>query len=193
MSYLVILLATVASLISFYITLTRHAVHAVLGLIVVFLLTAIMWFIIQAEYLAIMLILVYVGAVMVLFLFVVMMVQPPSSSMNFESLSLNDLLTFVLCGALAIVFLPELSLRVKPLMPIDENTSSVRELGLSLFTDYLHPFLLAGILLIAAIVAAVGLTFRGPQRRLNQDVDKQIQATKANRLKIIYDKKESST
>ena len=187
MAQLLIFLATVSSLLSFYIVMTKQSVHAVLTLVTVFILTAIMWFAIEVEYLAIMLVLVYVGAVMVLFLFVVMMVQPADTSERNLEFSFGQFCALTLCLLLPQIFLPGLVHTMSSFVPYDQDYSSVTQLGLSLFSDYLHQFLLAGIILIAAIVAAVGMTFRGPRNRLNQEAHEQLQANKANRLKIIQD------
>lgn len=184
---LIVFLATVSLLLSFFIVTAKQSVHAVLSLVIVFLLTATMWFLIHVEYLAIMLILVYVGAVMVLFLFVVMMVEPVTAQTTSISITVFEFLTFLACLLLPFIFLPSLQDIVAPLLPLPSGYSSVRDLGLSMFTDYLYPFILVGVVLLAAIIGSVGLTFRGAQNRKSQDIHAQVQVTKADRLKIIKD------
>lgn len=185
--HLFVFLATVCVLLSFYIVTAKQSVNAVLTLVAVFLLTSVMWFLIEVEYLAIMLILVYVGAVMVLFLFVVMMVQAAGTRQDDISITPIQLMTLIFCLVAPLIFVPGLAHLINPLPSLPNDHSSVTQLGLAMFTDYLYPFILAGIILLAAIVSSVGLTFRGAQNRKSQDIHSQVQVTKDQRLKIMKD------
>jgi NADH-quinone oxidoreductase subunit J len=143
----------------------RNPVHAVLWLVMTFVTSAGLWILLEAEFLGIVLVLVYVGAVMVLFLFVVMMLDVDIAAMR------AGFITYLPIGALvAAIMLVEIELVMgsgdfgldafpKP-APAGMEVNNTRELGLLLYTVYVYPFELAAVLLLVAIVAAIRLTLR---------------------------------
>lgn len=166
---------------------SKNPVRSVLCLVWTFVATAAVWLLAQAEFLAIALVLVYVGAVMVLFLFVVMMLDvedlPKTSWLKVLPLSLLGaggllylLLQWIWSANADMLLLPFVS----------SSVSNVMQIGQLLFTDYILAFEVAGVLLLVAIVAAISLTFRGihgNQKRL--DPSKQVLVSKNQRLKIL--------
>jgi len=175
----------------------RNAVHAVLLLILTFFSVACVWLLAHAEFLAITLVLVYVGAVMVLFLFVVMMLDVKTDIVR-EGFA--RYLPFALVVAV-VMFIQMLALigwrrRSEAAAPtIDAaaaaGLSNTEWLGRALFTDYLLPFEIAAVLLTVAIVAAIALTLRPrlPGRKA-QDPARQVEVRKSDRLRIVKVKAE---
>ncbi len=166
---------------------TRHPVHAALFLVLSFFNAAALWFLLQAEFLAITLILVYVGAVMVLFLFVVMMLDNAAEKLRagfWSNLPLAALVASVMAGEMLAVLLSDRAIPLDNNLPLDSATT-VRALGLELYTNYLYPLELAGILLLLAVVAATALTLRKRKESKYLDPAIQVQAKKADRLRII--------
>jgi NADH-quinone oxidoreductase subunit J len=171
---------------------SRNPVRAVLFLVLTFIAASGLWLLLEAEFLAIILVLVYVGAVMVLFLFVVMMLNMNTAPLKegfTRYLPLGILIAVLFVGQIIWLLLenqniiPELSALVRH-GPDYNNTA---ELGLALYTHYLFPFEIAGVILLVAIVAAIALTFRGGKGLRKQDVSEQVKVTKADRLKIVKD------
>ncbi|WMS86520.1 NADH-quinone oxidoreductase subunit J [Pleionea litopenaei] len=173
---------------SLMVILVKNSVKAVLFLILCFVSTSGIWMLLQAEFLAIALVLVYVGAVMVLFLFVVMMLD-----VNFSVARSGFTKVLPLALLVAIGFVVVLSqianhsqFSIQPEVISDEQSvSNVRQLGRLLYTDYFYPFELAAVILLVAMIAAISLTFRGKRSRKSQNIDKQVKVTKAERLKIV--------
>ena len=174
---------------------SKHSVRAVLFLVLTFVSMAANWILLESEFLGIALILVYVGAVMVLFLFVVMM-------LDFEGINIKTgftryvpvglLVGGVVTGALlTVVNMHRFSPAAMP-APAERaaDYSNVQALGETLFTEYLLPFELAGVMLLVAIIAAIALTFRGASNSKKQSPDKQVRVRKADRLKIVSVKSE---
>jgi len=171
---------------------SRNSVRAVLFLVLTFVSSSALWLLLEAEYLALTLIVVYVGAVMVLFLFVVMMLDLNVSPLQegfTRYMPLAALIGVLIIAELAWVFfdwskiLPSLS----ELTPRDADYSSIKVLGQALYTDYLYAVEIAAVLLLIAMIAAVTLTFRGPKSRKVQDPAKQVQVRPEDRVKLIYD------
>ncbi|WP_246128536.1 NADH-quinone oxidoreductase subunit J [Pleionea sediminis] len=173
--------------------LVKNSVKAVLFLVLSFFSTAGLWMLLQAEFLAIALVLVYVGAVMVLFLFVVMMLDVRVAAARHRFTRLLPLAIFIAAGFLYLLhwIIGEHHFGSDVMPPpsnVEEGYSNVRELGKMLYTDYFLPFELAAVILLVAMIAAISLTFRGKRSRKSQNIDKQVRVTKAERLKIIsYD------
>lgn len=172
---------------------SRQAVSAVLSLIVSFLAAMVLWLLLHAEFLGLALLFVYVGAVMTLFLFVVMMlnVRLQAKYQGFMKLLPVAVLTGVALVATITLALGDSMHAFVLDYPSDYNNTL--ELGKVLYTDYLVPLELAAVILLVAIIAAIGLAFRGAQNRKQQDVPKQILATKDRQLRIISMKSEQGS
>ena len=165
---------------------TRNPVHAALWLVLCFFTAAGIWLLLRAEFLAIALVLVYVGAVMVLFLFVVMMLD-----VNFDSLRKN-FRSYVPVGAtVGILVLIEMALVVfgsslgADAVPAPPEGSNTRALGRLLYVDYVYPFELAAVLLLVAIVAAIALTHRKRRETKSQDPGEQVKVRREDRVRLI--------
>jgi NADH-quinone oxidoreductase subunit J len=169
---------------------TRNPVHAALNLVLAFFTAAGIWLLLEAEFLAIALVLVYVGAVMVLFLFVVMMLD-----INLDKLRegfWNALpIALPVGGLMAIEMMMIVGVKNfgvdKVAAPAAKaaDYSNTAELGRVLYTDYLLPFELASVVLLVAIVAAIALTLR--ERRESKSVNPadQVLVKKADRLRVL--------
>jgi NADH-quinone oxidoreductase subunit J len=168
----------------------RNPVHAALLLVLCFFTSASIWLLIEAEFLAVVLILVYVGAVMVLFLFVVMMLD-----INIEEVRAR-VTRYAFFGAIvagvvvfeivAVVWSSNLGTEVdKVIAARPADYSNTAELGQQLYTRYIYPFELAAVLLLIAIVAAISLTMRKRPGLKQQDVAKQVAVRREDRVRII--------
>jgi len=168
----------------------RNPVHAALWLVLAFFTAADLWLLIYAEFLAVTLVLVYVGAVMVLFLFVVMMLD-----VNFDQLREGFWGHLPLAGGIGFLMALEMTLVLasrefgaqavpSPGAP-PPGFSNTKELGRLIYTDYVFPFELAAVVLLVAIVAAIALTLRRRKATRYQVPSEQLAATKAGRLKIV--------
>lgn len=170
--------------------LARHPVKAVLSLVLAFVASSGLWLLVNAEFLALTLIVVYVGAVMVLFLFVVMMLDVDVSAM-YEGFTKYFPAALLLAIGFFIVLFKTLTIsyftspNYKPSTDAPSTYSNIKALGLELYTNYIYSFELAAALLMVAIIAAIGLAFRGAKLSKKQDINKQVKVTKADRLKII--------
>ena len=168
---------------------TRNPVYAALYLVLAFFTAAGIWLLLEAEFLAIALVLVYVGAVMVLFLFVVMMLD-----INLDKLRegfWNALpVALPVGGLMAVEMVMIVGVRNfgvdKVIAPPAHaaDYSNTAELGRVLYTDYLLPFELASVVLLVAIVAAIALTLRDRKESKSVDPSKQVLVKKADRLRI---------
>jgi NADH-quinone oxidoreductase subunit J len=170
------------------VVLVRNPVHAALFLVLSFFTAAALWMLLYAEFLAITLVLVYVGAVMVLFLFVVMMLD-----INLDLLRegfWKHLPAAALVGALMAAEMTGLLWRtsrgaVAAAAPQAAHYSNTKELGRVLYTDYVFPFEIAAVILLVAIVAAIALTLRTRKETKYQDPQTQLAVKSADRLKIV--------
>ena len=167
--------------------LSRNPVHSALWLVFAFFNSACIWLLLEAEFLAIVLVLVYIGAVMVLFLFVVMMLD-----IKIE-LKRGQFVRYALVAALvAGIMLGEIYTVVKvralgmPTLaapaPHPAGYSNTQELAKVLYTDYVYPFELAAVLLLVAIVAAIVLTLRRRPGLKQQDASKQVAVRAADQI-----------
>jgi NADH-quinone oxidoreductase subunit J len=168
----------------------RNPVHAVLFLVLAFFNASGLWLLLQAEFLAIALIVVYVGAVMVLFLFVVMMLD-----INLERLRQGFWGNLWLGGPIAVLMVVEmvavLSARSfgPEALPVPAapaaGYSNTKALGMAIYTDYVYPFELASVILLVALIAAVVLNLR--QRRDNKQLNpaEQIAIQRKDRVRIV--------
>ncbi|MES1988774.1 MAG: NADH-quinone oxidoreductase subunit J [Pseudomonadota bacterium] len=169
---------------------TRNPVYAALYLVLAFFTAAGIWLLLEAEFLAIALVLVYVGAVMVLFLFVVMMLD-----INLDKLRegfWNALpVALPVGGLMAVEMVMIVGVRNfgvdKVIAPAAHpaDYSNTAELGRVLYTDYLLTFELASVVLLVAIVAAIALTLRDRKESKSVDPSKQVLVKKADRIRIL--------
>ncbi|GBG14049.1 NADH-quinone oxidoreductase subunit J [Novimethylophilus kurashikiensis] len=168
----------------------RNPVHAALYLVLAFFTAAGIWMLLEAEFLAIALVLVYVGAVMVLFLFVVMMLDINLDKLRegfWDYAPLAGFVGILMAAEMAMVlgskhFGPE---RV-PAPPVHSaDYSNTAELGRLLYTDYVYPFELAAVVLLVAIVAAIALTMRRRKDSKYIDPAQQVRVKRNDRLKIV--------
>lgn len=168
----------------------RNPVHAVLCLVLAFFASAVLWMLLQAEFLALVLLFVYVGAVMTLFLFVVMMLNIDLSRTREQFVRfvpIGVIVLVLLVGLLIYAFLPR-QFELAKIVPTlhGENYSNVKTMGTLLYTDYLFPFEIAAVILLVAIISAISLTFHGrkPETKAQRMGD-QVRVNKKDRLKVI--------
>ncbi len=168
----------------------RNPVVAALHLVLAFFTAAAIWLLLRAEFLAIALVLVYVGAVMVLFLFVVMMLDINLERMRVGFWS-NLPLALTVGGLMVVEMIFVLGGRYFGLetlpAPADPEAgySNTRELGRILYTDYAYPFELAAVVLLVAIIAAIALTMRKRKDTKYQDPSKQIAVKRGDRVRLV--------
>ncbi len=170
--------------------LSRNPVHAVMFLVLAFFQSAILWILVEAEFLGIVLVLVYVGAVMVLFLFVVMMLD-----INVEAVRRGLTrywflgLGFALLMAIEIVQLIWLrgqdSVTTGGFEPYPEGYSNTKALGSVLYTEHVYAFEIAAVILLLAIVAAITLTMRKRPGLKVQNIASQVAVRAKDRLRVV--------
>jgi NADH-quinone oxidoreductase subunit J len=168
----------------------RNPVHAVLFLVLAFFNAAGLWMLLHAEFLAIMLVMVYVGAVMVLFLFVVMMLDINIERLRqgfWSYLPLGAVVGLIMAGEMGLILGGRylgLEALPAPAAP-DAGFSNTKALGRLLFTDYVYPFELASVILLVALIAAVVLTLR--QRKDNKAMNPrlQVRVKAADRFRVV--------
>lgn len=170
--------------------LARNPVHSALLLVLCFFNSAVIWLLLDAEFLGIVLVLVYVGAVMVLFLFVVMMLD-----INIEefrkslagywplAVAVAGFVVFAILNVIVVKHLGGVSLKTAPAFPA--NYSNTRTLGTALFTRYAYPAQLAACILLVASVAAIVLTLRRRSGGKQQDIAKQVAVRAKDRVRIV--------
>ncbi|MBT3887909.1 MAG: NADH-quinone oxidoreductase subunit J [Nitrosomonadaceae bacterium] len=169
---------------------SRNPVHAALLLVLAFFTAAGLWLLLGAEFLAITLVLVYVGAVMVLFLFVVMMLD-----INLDRLREGYWKWFPFGGLLAVVMAAEVVMvLINKSFSIDQmpappphasDYSNTKELGMLLYTEYVYAFELAAVILLVAMVAAIALTLRTRSKVKFLDPSKQVIVKKKDRVRLV--------
>lgn len=167
----------------------RNPVRASLFLVLAFFTSAAIWLFLEAEFLAITLVLVYVGAVMVLFLFVVMMLDinlTPLQDGFTKYLPLGILVaTLITIEMITVLGASHFGLDVVSApVPHAEGYSNTKELGRLLYTVYVYPFEIASVILTVAIVAAITLTLRKNKRK-TQDPADQVKVRRDDRLRIV--------
>lgn len=181
--------SAVLLLAAFCVITARSTVHAALFLVLAFFSASCVWMLLQAEFLAITLVLVYVGAVMVLFLFVVMMldINADQFRQNFwQHLPLAGLIGAVIAIEMALVLMS--GFRVSQAAPVDPRLAeygNTRLLGIELYTHYLYPLQLAAVLLLVAMVAALALTLRKRKDVRAMDPGQQVRVKRADRVRIV--------
>ncbi len=168
----------------------RNPVHAALFLVLAFFSSAGLWLLLEAEFLAIALVLVYVGAVMVLFLFVVMMLD-----INVAKLREGFASYFPVAALIAIAMMVAVGTVVGPEnfgfddvpapIPHAADYSNTRELGLALYGRYIWPFEIAAVILLVAIIAAIALTLRKTRQTKAPKPENQVQVRARDRVRLV--------
>jgi NADH-quinone oxidoreductase subunit J len=171
----------------------RNPVHGVLFLVLAFFTAAGIWLLLRAEFLAIALVVVYVGAVMVLFLFVVMMLDVNLERVR-QGFWRNLPLALVVGGIMVFEMVAVLGNRIygtRPTTtPVPPGYSNTKELGRVLYTEYAYAFEIAAVLLLVAIIAAIALTLRRRKDSRAQDPAEQVRARREERVRLVSMKAE---
>lgn len=175
---------------------SRNPVHSVLYLVLAFFNSALLWMLLEAEFLAIVLVLVYVGAVMVLFLFVVMMldINVAEARQGFTKYApLGALVTLVVAAEIAYVVKAR-QMGVEFFAPPERRPldySNTEEIGKVLYTEYVYAFEIAAVILLVAIVAAIALTMRRRPNLKVQNIARQVATRREDRVRIVKMKSET--
>ncbi|PTR16689.1 NADH dehydrogenase subunit J [Nitrosospira sp. Nsp2] len=182
--------STVLVLAALGVITARNPVHAALLLVLAFFTSSGLWLLLEAEFLAITLVLVYVGAVMVLFLFVVMMLD-----INIDRLREGFLKWFPFGALLAVVMAAEMAMvlmgkqfgieEMPPPPSRGADYSNTKELGRLIYTEYVYAFELAAVILLVAIVAAIALTLRHRTGIKSVDAAKQVAVKRGDRIRMV--------
>jgi NADH-quinone oxidoreductase subunit J len=168
----------------------RNPVHCALFLVFAFFNSAVIWLLFEAEFLAITLLVVYVGAVMVLWLFVVMMLDVDVTALR-EGFTryapLGVLIALIVIAQIGlVVYVRRLGLGADTVpVPKPEGYSNTAALGELLYTKYLYPFEVAAVILLVAIVAAITLTMRRRAGQKLQDIGRQVAVRASDRVRIV--------
>jgi NADH-quinone oxidoreductase subunit J len=167
----------------------RNPVHAVLYLMLAFSQASALWLLLKAEFLGLTLVLVYLGAVMVLFLFVVMMLDIKLEGTRWDFWQ-NMPLAAVLGGLVAAELIAVLwvgfpSIVMPPVAALPANYSNTKELGLLLYSDYLYPIEVAAVILLVAMVAAIALTLRKRKDSKAINPGLQVNVRASDRLTVL--------
>ena len=170
--------------------LARNPVHCALLLVLCFFNSAVIWLLLDAEFLGIVLVLVYVGAVMVLFLFVVMMLDINLAELREGmtkywplAVAVAGFVVFAIINIIVVKNLGGMSMRAAP--PLAAHYSNTRELGTALFTRYAYPAQIAAVILLVASVAAIVLTLRRRTGGKPQNIALQVAARAKDRVRIV--------
>jgi NADH-quinone oxidoreductase subunit J len=170
--------------------LARNPVHSALLLVLCFFNSAVIWLLLDAEFLGVVLVLVYVGAVMVLFLFVVMMLDVNVEEFRRSlagywplALAVAGFVVFAIINIIVVRHLGGSGFKTAPAIP--EDYSNTRTLGAALFTQYAYPAQIAACILLVASVAAIVLTLRRRSGGKLQDIAKQVAVRARDRVRIV--------
>ena len=183
--------ASVLVLTSLGVILFKNPVYSAISLILSFITSAALWLLLQAEFLAIVLILVYVGAVMVLFLFVVMMlnIDDVMRTSKFNKMAPFALFIGLIVVAELITLIwfrsDQFSIVSVSTGVLDSGVSNTTLLGTTLFTDYLYLFEIAGFILLLAIIVSISLTMRRREGLKRQIVSEQVNIDQTKRMKLV--------
>ena len=179
---------------AFRVITARSPVYAALFLVLAFFNAACIWMLLRAEFLAIVLVLVYVGAVMVLFLFVVMMLDVGSEALRegfWTHFPVAALVGVVIALEMAAVLLPGFRLTDAPVTDaLALKAGNTKMLGIEVYTRYLYPLQIAAVLLLVAIIAAIALTLRKRKDSKYQNPSDQVRVRAADRVRIVQMKPE---
>lgn len=170
----------------------RNPIYSALFLILAFFSSAATWVLLEAEFLGVVLVLVYVGAVMVLFLFVIMMldIQVDTLKEGFIRYLPVGLLVAVAVATEMILVMKSDVFKVDIPDPVPLSVNNIKALGEVLYTEYMYPFEIAAVILVVAIIAAIVLTLRRRKGVKKQDPSKQVRVRKEDRLRVVSMKSE---
>jgi NADH-quinone oxidoreductase subunit J len=167
----------------------RNPVHSALFLVLTFFSAAAIWLLLKAEFLAITLVLVYIGAVMVLFLFVVMMLDVNVDSMRqgfWKNLPVAALVGVAVVLELAAVLWHQFGTVKESYAPrLPADYSNTKALGRLIYTEYVYAFEIAAVILLVAIVAAIALTLRRRPGVKSQNVSEQVRVRSTDRVRLV--------
>ncbi len=174
---------------AFRVITARTPVYAALYLVLAFFNAACVWMLLQAEFLAISLVLVYVGAVMVLFLFVVMMLDMNTDALRegfWKHFPLAAVVGVIIILEMALVLIPGFDVRKAPALDAAAaKLGNTKLLGIEIYTRYLYPLQIAAVLLLVAIIAAIALTLRRRKDSKYINPAEQVRAKKADRVRLV--------
>lgn len=185
--------SSIAVISAIFVITARNPVKSVLSLVVTFFAMAGVWMLLQAEFLSLILLLVYVGAVMTLFLFVVMMLDIDREGRRHRLVRYAPvafLIALLIAGLLTEAFYLHAN-EALPASTVNLSNNELSEhnlqaLGYLLYTDYVYPFEIAGVILLAAIIAAITLTHRGDAlTRRTQDVSRQVERSVKDAVRLV--------
>jgi NADH-quinone oxidoreductase subunit J len=170
--------------------LSRNPVYSALLLVLCFFNSAVIWVLLDAEFLGIVLVLVYVGAVMVLFLFVVMMLDVNLEQLRKDfvgywplTVAVAGFVVFAMINVIVVKHLGGAALKTAP--EIVADYSNTRDLGVQLFTRYAYPTQVAALILLVASIAAIVLTLRQRKGGKPQDIAKQVAVRAKDRVRLV--------
>ncbi|MGH8717474.1 MAG: NADH-quinone oxidoreductase subunit J [Burkholderiales bacterium] len=171
----------------------RNPVHAALNLVLAFFTAAGLWLLLEAEFLAITLVLVYVGAVMVLFLFVVMMLDINLARLRerfWSYLPLGATVAILMVAEMVLVLGSKYFESAEMTATRPADYSNTKELGRLIYTDYVYPFEIAALILLVAIIAAIALTLRRRKDSKYQNPSRQVSVRREERVRMVSMKSE---
>lgn len=182
--------ATIAVCAGVGVITARNPVRSVLSLVTAFFAMAGVWMMLRAEFLSLILVLVYVGAVMTLFLFVVMMLNITTEYKRggfVRYLPFGIIVMLLLTGLIMVAVGPQYFGLIQMPVPASApaNYSNTEHLGRLLYTEYAYAFEIAGVILLAAIIASITLTHRGAMHRKSQRISRQVAASPENRVHLV--------
>jgi NADH-quinone oxidoreductase subunit J len=181
--------SAVLLLAAFRVITARSPVYAALFLVLAFFSAACVWILLRAEFLAIVLVLVYVGAVMVLFLFVVMMLDVGTEALRegfWTHFPIAAIVGVVIALEMAAVLIPGFRLSDAPVADAAAlKLGNSKLLGIEVYTRYLYPLQIAAVLLLVAIIAAIALTLRRRKDSKYQNPSDQVRVRPADRMRLV--------
>jgi len=173
---------------AFRVITARNPVHAVLHLMLAFSQAAGIWLLLKAEFLAIVLVLVYLGAVMVLFLFVVMMLDIRSDALRkgfWKHVPLAAIMGVLIAGEMAAVLISGFGSVQAPELAAAADVANTKALGVLLYTEYLYPVEVAAVILLVAMIAAIALTLRGRKDNKAINPADQVRVRASDRVVLV--------
>lgn len=175
------------------VVISNNPVRSALFLVLAFFASAGLWLLADAEFLALVLILVYVGAVMTLFLFVIMMLNLDTIGMKqhfVRYLPIGLGILILLIALMVVALQPEQAhfAQLSAVGTVDRVVNNTKALGAVLYTDYAYAFEIAGLLLLVAIIAAITLAHRAPRNCKTQNVRDQVQVKAKDRIQLVEGK-----